>query len=647
MALQFVLKADDQISPAANKGASSLQRLDAAIKQESRALATLESQMKAVSRAGSVDIETGRKLSSMIDGQRGKVAALTQSMVAAGGAGFSAEASSLNGVLSALGGTSGKLGQTIGKLGPYGMAAAAALTAIGVAATATAGAVGFLAFKLLELGVSASETKGDLTRSLELLYGGEKAAEHTYRVLESLTQDIAISQGRVSELADSLTKAGMVNGDRMVAAIAAIGKAEAARKGAGQVLEGVITRSQQSRMFGISRKELMQVGLSYRELAKEISRGTGMAVGEAELRLRTGGVKLKEGLAALNRVIDSKMGDLANKKLMTVGVQAQRLKDNFSKLFENVNTSGIARLLQALGNTLDQSNFAGKSLRDLLTKMFDEMGAAAERVAPYIQAFFEGGILMALKLYNALYPVRQAIARMFGGDQKAGLESFQNSIISFADKVTRAFELAAKAVAFLIDQLNVFMKSRSDIAEGKKIMSVSAGGQITWVDAPSTAVNAKASGERVADGVAAGIAAGTSKVEKAMTAMADKGTAAFDAKMQIKSPSRLMMIRGKYIDEGVAKGVNDNAEAPAKAVGNMADKAAGAADTSLAGRATGNAAGSAEGGSGVVVHVTFGSNSVVVHGGGVAGVAETQDQLTELMGDVFEKINRIRATGSP
>jgi hypothetical protein len=648
MALQFVIKAEDQVSPSANTARSSIYQLDAALKNESATLRQLSQQMKAMSSAGDTASSKFKQLSGAVADQRLKVGALKDQMRDAGGLPKTAQgAGLLESIMVKLTKTLGGAGKSLSALGPYGAGAAAGLGALTVAALATGGAVAYLASQLLSLGVSASESKGDITRSLELLYGTEKAALHTYRVLESLTQDIAISHERVGELADSLIKAGMVNGDRMVAAIGAIGKAEAARKGAGQVLEGVFTRSQQSRMFSISRSELMAVGLSYKALAKEISKGTGMSVQEAELRLRTGGVQLKAGLDALTKVVDSKMGDLATKKLMTVGYQAQRLRDTFGRLFENVNTGALARLLQVLGNMLDESNVSGHALRNTLRSAFDEIAAAAERVAPFLQVFFEGAILMALKLYNALYPVRQAISRMFGGDQKSNVASFEGTVLQFAQNVGAGFELAAKAIAWMIDNASALgrvIKVLIDLTPGIGPAFNAAVGamRIVWGSlGVAASADGKASGKNVSDGVAVGIKEGTPAVEAAMAAMATKGVAAFDAKMQIKSPSRLMIIRGRYLDEGLAKGVNDNADEPAKA---MASAGTGAAAAINPGGVTAQARGGAAGG--VVVHVTFAAGSVVVGPGGAPGaVQQTEDALTELMANVLEKANRRVAGG--
>ncbi len=651
MALSFTVKMADEVSPAATKAASNLQRLDAAIKNESRALSVLESQMKAMARSGSVSIDVGRKLNASIDAQKGKIAGLTEQMLRSGGAGFapaSAKASALDGVLGQLTQQSSKAGQALAALGPYGAIAATAIAAIGLAALATAGTIAYLASKLISLGVAAGEAKGDTTRSLELLYGSEKAALHTYRVLESLTADIAISHGRVMELSDTLIKAGQVNGDAMVRSIAAIGKAEAARAGAGKVLEGVIVRSQQARVFSISRSELMQVGLSYKALAQEISKGTGMTVTEATLRLRTGGVRLKEGLDALARVVDSKMGDLANKKFMTVGVQAQRLKDSFSRLFENVNTGPLARMLQVMANLLDDSKTSGHALRTVLTQAFGEIARAVEAATPVAELFFKGAILLALKLYNALYPVRQSLARIFGGNQAAGLDSLENSILSFATGVEVAFTAAAGALAFMINNAAKLAKTIEILAGAAPIVGPAFQAAAATIKSLTAAMAAGSpetnkSGQSVAEGVAVGIRQGTPAVEKAMGDMAAKGVKAFDDKMQIKSPSRLMQIRGRYTDEGFAKGVNDNAEGPAEAMRQVAIKTADAPAQVAPGlRASRGGGGGEVGGAGGIL-VQF--NAGAIQGYTPGQTSQIRDEMSELMADVFEKANRLRAGG--
>lgn len=646
MALSFAIKLDDQVSPDARKAAGALQALHSQIQSEGVALKSLENQMRAVQRSGSVNLDVYKKLSSAIVDQKSKVAGLTDEMVRSGGAGFvpaTVKARLLGFAMHELERNAGLSRRAIAAIGPEGLALAATLSGVALAGVAmaggilgAAGAVVYLESKLISLGVTASEAKGDMVRSLELLYGSQSAADHTYKVLESLTGSIAISQERVLELADSLTKAGQVNGDAMIRSIETIGKAEAARKGAGKVLEGVITRATTNRIFSVSRTELMSVGLSYRELSKEVAKGIGTTTQEAELRLRTGGVRVKEGLEALGRVVDTKMGKLALQKFETVSVQTQRLHDNFMRLFEDVNAGPFARLLMVIANQLEESSVSGSALRTIVKSAFTEISAAAERVAPYVQAFFEGAILLALKFYNAMYPVRQSIAKMFGGDQKQGLDSFQDTLIKTANAVGIGFTAAGIAIAFMINNAGKLAEVVSSLISvtpliGPAFDAARAAIAVATATLGAGSDKTNAAGKSVADGVAAGITSGTPAVEAAMRDMAAKGTKAFDDKMQIHSPSKVMQLRGHYVNLGLAKGVNDNADVPAAAM----SKTGGAlGEAPLAGKKTGG---------GVVVHVVFQQGAVVVGSGG--SIAETEDQLTDLMANVFEKAAAMRGAG--
>lgn len=641
MALNFSIKLDDQVSPAANKAASSLQQLDKAIAHESTTLRVLENQMRAINRASVVDIDTQRKMTALVENQKAKVAGLTTAMIQLGGAGLQPAAESgvnLSGVLTEIAGRGGMAGRALAALGPYGLAAAAAMVVLSGAVLGVASAVVYLGSKLVQLGVQTSEAKGDVTRSLELLYGSQKAAEHTYKVLEAITGDIAISQERVMELADTLIQAGQVNGDAMVKSIAAIGKAEAARKGAGAVLEGVITRATSSRMFSISRAELMKVGITYKELSREIAKGIGSTAADAELRLRTGGVAVKAGLDALSKVVDAKMGDLAMRKFATVGNQAQRLRDLFGRLFEGVDSGPFGRMLMVIANTLEESSVSGSALRTVLKSAFDELSAAAERVAPYLDTFFRGAILLALKLYNALYPVRQAIARLFGGSDTGGLEKTQDKIVNFATNVGNGFKLAAIAMAWMIDNAGKLAGVFEFMAKtipmvGPAIDAAKAAITLSTANLGAGSDKTQKSGVAVADGVAAGIKAGTPAVEAAMSAMGEKGIAAFDKKMQIHSPSRVMALRGRYLDEGLAKGVNDNADAPASAMAAAGSGAASAIKPGDGGRGSGAP----------VLHINFMPGSVnASNGGSLSGM---RDQLTDICGDVFQRFAATQGGG--
>ncbi len=675
MALNFKIKLTEEVSGPAQKAASGLYQLDAAIKNEGAALGALQAQMRELKKSGDTGSDAFKRLSGAIADQRTKVAALKDKMVDAGGIPKATkDAGLLDGIMKQLAGSTGKLGTTLGATGSAGLAAAAGIGAIVVAATAAAGAVAYLTVKLFQLGVTASEAKGDVTRSLELLYGSEKAAEHTYKVLESLTGDIAISQDRVMELADTLIKAGQVNGDAMVRSIAAIGKAEAARAGAGKVIEGVITRSQQARMFSVSRSELMAVGLSYRELAKAISKGTGMAVGDAELRLRTGGVQLKAGLNALTSVIDTKLGDLANKKLMTVTVQGNRVREAFSRLFEGVNAEPFARVLNMIANQLSESSVSGAALRTLLKSAFDTMSAAAEAAMPYLTTLFEGAILLALKLYNATYPIRKAFKEIFGKapDQK----TFEDGMLTTIDTLGRLanaignvigytplwYGLAAAIVAANLPLIIVTAAAFGlGYAIGFAIDKV--GGLAKWFggfaetlgNLPGQAFDLAGD---IITGFVNGIQSGAGRAADALKDMASSALKAFRKVFEIKSPSRAMQLDALNITGTLAKGVNDNARAPTQAMRDMSrdmrkaspskeerspftgERVGPAPVASVAAPPARPGVAAPGGGSNAPLQLTLNihERAIVVSGNNAQEIAASlRDPLTELFADVLEK----------
>ena len=206
------------------------------------AVASLEKAMKALDKATVVDIATHRKLSQALTVERDKLAGLTVAQV-------KAEESTRR---------LAKAREDLGKL------ATPIKAIIGFAALATAGIIGLIA-----AGTKFSEERGDAERMLETVFQSEEAAKHTYDVIANVTKRVAISQDRAIEIADALARAGSVNGDNMVRAIESVGKAEAARKGAGQVIQGVIERAEKARStgfgtiggFSISRDEIRAAGL--------------------------------------------------------------------------------------------------------------------------------------------------------------------------------------------------------------------------------------------------------------------------------------------------------------------------------------------------------------------------------------------------
>ncbi len=106
-----------------------------------------------------------------------------------------------------------------------------------------------------------------------------------------------------------------------------------------------------------------------------------------------------------------------------------------------------------------------------------------------------------------------------------------------------------------------------------------------------------------------------------------------------------MQLSGRNTVDGITEGINDNARGPADALMRVtapAVKAANDAGNAVAESPRGAVTGRSS--DGTVVHVVFEAGAVVIGAGG--NVRDAEDQLTELLANVFEKANTMRGGGN-
>jgi hypothetical protein len=658
--VNFAINLDGDLSAKANADADALQKLNDALRAEQKALRGMESQMRALQKASVVDIGLHRQLSAAIQAQKNSIAGLTAQQVSYGSAAFEAgDATEQETTKSAA------LASMIGNV-------------LAIAFTKLAGAIMRAVSSIYEF----AEARGDTERMLETVFRSQEAAEHTYDVIRNISGRIAISQSRAMQVADNLAAAGMVIGDRMVASIEAVGKAEAARKGAGQVIEGIITRSQRSRWFSVSRDELLKSGLTFQDLAKTISKKTGQGMQEAVAALRVGRVDLKTGLEALNQTIEERLGKIAAKKFLTIGYQATRLKETFGNLFAKVDTSRLAAIMDRVSTWLDTSSVGGAALGEIFNAAFDALGDAIEAVWPYAQTFFEFLLLTSLKVYNAFYPLRKALKEMFVG---ADIASFEDALLGLSDvvanvataapwvllgmaigrigmvlwSVTAALWAAAPAVwafvspflvaaapfiAFGLAVYGIYLAFKNIIELAKATDWEFVWGKIVEGFAPvlewfQQLDLGELAGDLI-DGLTNGITNHGEKFVSAMRNLGQKGLMAFKSFFGIASPSKLMEQQGAFLDAGLEKGVAANSNGPSEALadatGYQPPGSAGAASNSVA-PVTNSTDNSQTRGNTVV----FSEGAIVITlGGGVNAQAAEQirAEMPQIMADIFEQM---------
>ncbi len=404
-------------------------------------------------------------------------------------------------------------------------------------------------------------------------------------------------------------------------------------------------------------QELRDAGINYGDLAKTLAQQTGVGLQEATNALYTGRVRVEAGLDALNATIDEKLGPLADQKFMTMGKATERLKDTFGRLFDSLDTTPIARVIDKFSRFFDASTQSGHTLKIVLTKIWDGVSSAIDKVAPYAEAFFKGLLLIGLKVYNGLYPLRQRINNLFGGEGEQSLTSFGDMMIWVADKAGQmaaaiadnAAPIAIAAFALLTPVIwsavtavgslavGVIAATWPFIAIGAAVFGfvklVQAAMDVDWsylwdkIKESLSSIDLKSIALGIIEGLVNGLLPGASKFSKALRSIASQGIAAFKDAFGISSPSRVMMVQGRHVAEGAAEGVEDGGEDVDSAIGGLGKSAKlGAAHTSI----TDN---SSRGGQ---VTVTFAEGAFQING--VANAEQLKSEMPKIMADVFEQL---------
>lgn len=641
--MNYEIKLDDKMSAPAKAAAGALAQLEKQIKSEQESLRKLEQQFKQMNSASVVDIATAKKMRESIQQRKDSIGDLTTQLVNAGGA-APKMSSGLRSVEDALKGASGAGALALGTVA----AVVVAITAVATIAVGAAIAVGKLAKEFSALAISASEARASVESSLEVMYGSQQGAQSTYKAIVEVTNRVAISQQRALEISDNLVKSGEMNGHRMIKSIEAIGKAEAARAGAGKVLEDVISASNKTAssrfhggVFTMTRAQMRDVGLSYRDMSKEIAKQLGTGLNEAHARLATGMVPLKAGLAALHNVVNDKLGDIAARKLLSVTHQSQRLKDNVRSMFATFDTGPFGRALKTIADLFDENIAQGASLRSTLKTAFDEIGKAVEAVSPYVEIFFLGLQVMANKVLIALFPLRK-VFRDLGIGSADSLSSFENAMLSMGEVAAGVFGAMAKFAAYVIRNWDTLIDKAKTVASVFEAMTF--GDEIA--KGVGTAIGerikksraedeARDSGIRIAQGLANGIDKESVAAEAAADRLAKRVQERFDRAMGIHSPSTVMRERGRNMGAGLALGEEDSIPTVAASARKMGNASAGAVMPSVAPRATGGTP---------RIEVNFHSGAITLEGN-ADSLSALQEKLTELMADVFQQAALAQGAG--
>ena len=517
-----------------------------------------------------------------------------------------------------------------------GMASAAGAAATAVLALAAA--FGAAVYAGAALAIQAAEAKGDTLDMLEAFMGSAEAANDTYDRIQDITRDVALSQSKAQELAQTLTAAGVTNQAMLLDAIKSIGQVDSVIKGAGDKVQAIIETANTAGKFQINAKKLVGTGIQMQALFEQLAKDTGKGVKQVEAELKAGKISAEVGVAALTKTIDTKFGGLAAGQVLDFGAQMQRFKDNIGRLFEDVDTGPFLSALKTVLDLFDQSTESGKFLKETLTAAFNGLFNAIAAIAPYVTTFFKGLIIIGLRVYIALKPLLKQFGLIGSAakENKSSAEALANTMGVLADAITWVVEqfvklLSHKSVlvvlgitaAAVVLPFVLMQAILVAVVVGITAFVAAAAMAIDWLlNLGQSAWNA---GSALVGGLIDGIKAAGAKLIAAVKNLAGDALKTFKNIFKIASPSKVMMSMGENLSLGLAEGIA--AEAPA-VNDNMA---AVVSPPSLPPQAAGAGGGTASS------SVAFGEGSIVVHIHGVENAEELEEKLPEIMGNVMEQ----------
>lgn len=548
----FSIEAD---TAGADKAADSLDALQQGIQADVGALRQMQRALTNLKGSSQIAEGSIKALRDKIDAQKTSIAVAQKKFIDLGGtfkatkpptasfAGFLAEAKAMPGpigrIAAALSGQSKLL--TVSRIG---MLAVAAATVVGVAALAA------MSKALATYGIAHANARRDELLRLEGLTkirsrwgiaGG--SAKFLQEQIDAVSDSVALGRDQVAGYATQLHRMGL--------------RGEALKN----TLEGM-------GIVGATQGE---------EMAQRFA---GMAAGAA----LTG-----QSVKKLSDDVKARLGGIAKAQMLSLGVQAQKLKENFGKLFDGLKIEKLLDGLKTITDLFSKNTESGKALASILEGLMQPIVDGVAYVAPIVKRFFQGVILGVLDLQIIFYKLRNAVRDAFGGWRPPTKETDD-----WRDAV-KLVEGAVVALGVALTALTTAAIIKGVIALGGALWTLAA--PVLVMAAPFLAVAAAAAalgaaayqayklweeidwgslGTAIVDGIEHALLVGVGRVLNAVGSMADKIKTKFKNLLGISSPSKVFANFGGNLTSGLSAGLDRGRPEVVASTRNVANAAYGA-----------------------------------------------------------------------
>jgi hypothetical protein len=528
---------EDGTSAPALTASKALQQLQNQLARDTKALAEMQKALKNLNGGTSVNIAQAKKLRDGIAAQKQAIAQGTSSIVALGGSltRTPQKAQKVTSMLEALtkqaNAMPGPMGGLIGQFSSLSGLLAGGAMAVGILAIATAlialtaASVGAIA-ALAAYGIAQADARRSellrlegLTKMRFFYKAAAGSADELQKTIDQVSDNSALGRDELTKYTTQLYKMGL-RGDNLA-----------------EALEGVAIKATTQ----------------------------GDAAAQAFAGMAAGAALTGRSVHAMTEKVRTRLGGIAQKQLLSLGVQTQKLKENFGALFRDLKIEGLLTAMREVGKVFSQNTVTGRALKATLEGVVQTVTDGMADAAPYIKRFFQGMVIGALLLGITFLKLRNAFRDAFG-DSKA---------LNGIDKMNLALDAGIFLVSMLVAGVAVLgaivaLLAAPFVALAALVYGLAKAVLFVWDLLVATDWEALA--KSIIEGLVKGLKlAGTAILGPAMMELGAQAWNALKSKLGISSPSKEFAKLGRAIPEGVAAGVEQSAPQATGAVGSLVE----------------------------------------------------------------------------
>jgi hypothetical protein len=530
----FAVDLVDGTSGPAKSAADALKRLHGQLDADTKALAAMQKAMRNLNQGSSVNIEQAKKLREQIAQKKAAISQATSSILALGGSLEKNRGGKMTSLLEQLTqqaqGMPGPLGVVVGRFESLkallaGGAIAVGLMAIVAAMTALTAAALLTTAALLKYGLAqANARRAELLRlegltKLRFWYQAAAGnAKEMQLAIDQVSANSSLGRGELVKYTDQLYRMGL----------------------RGQNLSDALE--------GVAIKAAVQ----------------GDAAAQAFAGWAAGAALTGRSVRKLADDVKARLGGIAQRKLLDLDVQTEKLRESFGVLFQDLKIEGLLGALREVNQLFSQNTATGRALKALVEALFNPMLKALEDAGPLAKRFFQGMVIGALLVGITVLKLRKWFRDTFGDTTLLKGLSATNTALYAGVAVVSALVagVAMLAAGFVILASPV-------IAVGLALYQLYRAAQTFMTLWES--LDWKKLGASITEGIVAGLKTGAKWVVETIKGLGLSAWKAFRSALGIASPSKAFAKLGLAIPQGLEVGIARGAPRVQHSVGRLVE----------------------------------------------------------------------------